>query len=238
VAPGSDVAVSSKSLEPQPDGTFLGIETTTVLTNECGAEGQVFQVPYIATRVGDVPAGIAVSDPAAVPAPFTLSAPGPPNADTILKGTYRLEFTIADPNVGDESEDQPAEVGQPQVRVWAIQSACTPKQCVATAATLAGDNNDEPTGGASVLRFADGRWQNTSSLLAPQPCGAGVGEDSETLSLWLEVQSDGSLRGSATRTVLTNECGAQGRVSTMSIVATRIGDVPPGAVLADPALFE
>ena len=237
VVPGSDVAVTIKSLEPQADGTLRGVETTTVLTNECGAEGQVFQVPYIATRIGDVPAGVAVSDPATITAPSSSNAPISSPGDAALQGTYRLELTTANETGSGDPDEEPAEAATTEVHAWAIRSECTATRCVATAATVAGDNNDQPTGGASVLRFVNGRWQSSPTLLAPQPCGTGIGEDSETSSFSLEPQPDGSLRGTGTRTVLTDECGEQGRVSTMSIVATRVADVPLSVVLADPALF-
>jgi serine/threonine-protein kinase len=221
----------------QEDGTLRGVETTTILTNECGAEGQVFQVPYIATRVGDVPAGVTVSDPATVPAPSASNAPISSPGDPALQGTYRLELTTANQPGSGDPDEEPVETATTEVHAWAIHSECSATRCVATAATVVGDNNDEPTGGASVLRFVNGRWQSSPTLLAPQPCGTGIGEDSETSSFSLEPQPDGSLRGTATRTVLTDECGEQGRVSTMSIVATRVGDVPLSVVLADPALF-
>jgi serine/threonine-protein kinase len=53
----------------------------------------------------------------------------------------------------------------------------------------------------------------------------------------LQPQLDGTLRGVKTYIVLTNECGRQGNVHKTPFVATRIGDVPPAVVLADPALF-
>jgi serine/threonine protein kinase, bacterial len=53
-----------------------------------------------------------------------------------------------------------------------------------------------------------------------------------------EPQPDGTLRGVATTTALTNECGNQGTVWRTPIVVTRTGDVPPTITVADPALFE
>jgi serine/threonine-protein kinase len=52
-----------------------------------------------------------------------------------------------------------------------------------------------------------------------------------------QPQPDGTLRGVGTTIVLTNECGHQGSVYKTPVVATRIGDVPPSVVVADPALF-
>lgn len=44
-----------------------------MVSNECGAQGAVLRVPVVATRVGDVPPGIKLADPAQ-----TLSAPTSP----------------------------------------------------------------------------------------------------------------------------------------------------------------
>ncbi|GAC1407209.1 MAG: hypothetical protein NVS4B6_25040 [Mycobacterium sp.] len=52
------------SLRPQKDGTLRGLETITVLTGECGFEGNVYDTPILATRINDVPSSIIVADPA------------------------------------------------------------------------------------------------------------------------------------------------------------------------------
>ena len=52
-----------------------------------------------------------------------------------------------------------------------------------------------------------------------------------------EPQPDGTLRGVETHTILTSECGTQGTVYRTPMVVTRVGDVPPGVILADPTLF-
>jgi serine/threonine protein kinase, bacterial len=72
----------------------------------------------------------------------------------------------------------------------------------------------------------------------PEPCDQGDGAEMATATQSLQPQADGTLHGVFTVTVLTNECGRQGNVYKTPVVATRIGDVPPAAILADPALFE
>ncbi len=52
------------SLRPRPRGNFVGEETVTVKTNECGQRAAVIRIPAVASRSGDVPAGVAVPDPA------------------------------------------------------------------------------------------------------------------------------------------------------------------------------
>jgi serine/threonine protein kinase, bacterial len=51
------------SWTPQPDGTLQGVQTATVQTDVCGSRGEVYQVPFVATRIGAVPPGTAVADP-------------------------------------------------------------------------------------------------------------------------------------------------------------------------------
>jgi len=68
--------VGHSSWTPQPDGTFQGVQTATVQTNVCGSQGDVYQVPFVATRIGDVPSSVTVADPAFV------EAPNPPGIST------------------------------------------------------------------------------------------------------------------------------------------------------------
>jgi len=104
---------------------------------------------------------------------------------------------------------------------------------------MADNNLHAATGDARLLTFADGRWQDTSPYLAaPFPCSTGSSKaDNSTISWSLQPQTDGTLRGVQTITVLSNECGSQGNVYKTPIIATRTGDVPPNIIVADPALF-
>jgi serine/threonine-protein kinase len=64
------------SLTPQPDGTLRGVQTQTVQSNECGAQGATLRIPVVATRIGDVPPNVTVADPAkAGNAPVAAAAP-------------------------------------------------------------------------------------------------------------------------------------------------------------------
>jgi hypothetical protein len=119
---------------------------------------------------------------------------------------------------------------------WAFRSICTPTQCVATGAQLEDDNQLEPTGAPHVLKFINGRWQDTPYLGVPAPCPSGSGTQNGTVSWSLEPQTDGTLRGVLTTTVLS-KCAGQGSVYKTPVVGTRTGDVPRAVVLADPALF-
>lgn len=98
------------------------------------------------------------------------------------------------------------------------------------------NNQQEPSGGAVVLQYTDGGWLYTDPQWT-DPCNTGNGVDRSAMSLSLQPQPDGTLHGFSTAIVLTNECGRQGNVYKTPVVATRIGDVSPAVVLADPALF-
>jgi serine/threonine protein kinase, bacterial len=94
VVTGANAVVLRWSFEPQADGTLRGAKTGTALTNECGLQGQVALAPVVATHVGDVPAGVAVADPASgTVAPSTGTAPEQV-AGPVLDGTYRADFDL------------------------------------------------------------------------------------------------------------------------------------------------
>jgi serine/threonine-protein kinase len=234
VVAGTETMAPARSLEPQTDGTLRGVWTTTVLTNECGNRGKVVQVPFIATRTGDRPTGVYVADPAGVAASLSTSAPAPPAAGPVLNGAYRFDYDNAHQTVNGH----PTTSGeQTETHWWAFRSLCTSTRCVATGATLADNNQQEPSGLADVVQFINGSWEDTPSLLNPMPCNTGNGSQMSTSGWSFQPQADGTLRGVATDTVITNDCGRQGYVYQTPFVVTRIGDLPRSVVLADPALF-
>ena len=219
VGPGSDTEVSVWTMTPQSDGSLRGVQTTTVLTNECGLAGSVIEVPFTAVRIGEAPGGVELADPAAVgPAPAPARVPD--NYAAILDGVYRIDFA--------NTSDKPQR--------WAFRSVCTDTGCAATGVELA--ENGRGNGIAEVLTFTEGRWQDTSYLQPPQPCADGNPDsDVSAISRSLIPQPDGSLNGIESVTVLTDQCGNKGAVYKTPITATRVGDVPSTATLADPAKF-
>ena len=236
VTAGEETEMVTWSLEPQPDGTLKGVVTVTVLTNECGLQGLVVQFPFAATRVGDVPPGVTVADPATVSPSATASTPARVFGGPILDGTYRVDYDNANQTVNGAPNKRHRYHG---TEWWAFRSQCTSAtDCVATASKLVDTNHQEAAGVAHVLRFVDGHWQDTPYLQPPtRECPGTNGIETTTISLSLEPQPDGTLRGVQTITALTNECGHQGTVWRTPTVATRMGDVPPSVILADPALF-
>ena len=63
-AGNTDTSTISDSLQPQADRTLHGVATTKVLTSGCGHQGKVYKTPFVATRIGDVPATVVLADPA------------------------------------------------------------------------------------------------------------------------------------------------------------------------------
>jgi serine/threonine-protein kinase len=235
--PGSDTEVFTNSMEPQPDGTLRGLRTETAITSECEKQGGVWQDPFVATRVGDVPPGVTIADPATVVSAPTTSTSAAAAAGPMLDGTYLLDYDGA--NVKTNGARDP---GTSSTEWWAFHSSCKSTGCVATGAELDDANHQEAKGASNVLQFADAHWQDTpwSALLdcaevanrAPNPTDK-VSVD-QTWS-W-EPQPDGTLRGVKTIT-LPNGCSLPRRVLEFPFVATRVGDVPPHVIVADPTLF-
>jgi serine/threonine-protein kinase len=232
VIAGAETEAFTWSLEPQPGGTLRGVQAETVLTNECGNQGAVVQTPFVLTRTSDLPRGVTVADPATVIRAPAASTPAPA---AVLDSTYRLDYDLAK----QTANGAPTTGGSAETRWWAFRSLCTPTGCVATGSGLVDTNHNEAKGVAHVLHFADGHWLDTPYLQTPVQCSgtSGIVTDTSTLSWSLAPQPDGTLRGAATETVLTDECGNQGTVYRTPIVATRTGDVPPAVTVADPALF-
>ncbi len=235
VVAGANTVLLSWSFEPQPDGTLRGIKTGIALTNDCGLQGQLAVAPVVATRVGDVPGGVAIADPATVAAAPPNSTAAPHVAGPVLDGTYRVDFDLRNQTINGKLTGLSVAVSE----WWAFHSVCTPAGCAAAGSQLAENNQQEATGTTSVLHFADGHWQGTPTLQAPMPCERTnkAGRDDETRLWSLDPQADGTLRGLVIGTILSNGCGTQGTVYRTPFVATRTGDVAPSVIVADPALF-
>jgi serine/threonine-protein kinase len=241
VVAGADTETVGWSLEPQPDGTLRGVWSDTALTNECGNAGTVWQAPLAATRTGDVPPTVTVADSAAVIATPVTQNPIPAVAGVtpVLNGTFQVVHEWSQQTENGQAIHDPAPPA-PSSEWYALRSLCTSAGCIATGALLANENHQLAVGGGIVLRFVDGHWQDTQTLLNPRPCPGATGSNTthnQTTTWSWEPQPDGSLRGFSTTTAITNECRNQGDVWRTPLSITRRGDVPPTVVLADPALF-
>ena len=234
--PGSEIPMDMKTFEPQTDGTLRGVKTETVVTDDCGRQGLVIQVPFVATRTADVATGITVADPAGLPAtsPPANSPPPSPGSPASGRDVYRLEFD----NTRQTFNGMPATGDlKKETNWWAFHSLCTPAKCVATGAALSADNQQETSGTeATVAEFTDGHWQQKPRMV-PNNCSTRSGSQQVSRTWTLQPQADGTLQGVSTVTILDNGCGYLGYVFKTPVMAARTGDVPQAAVLADPALF-
>ncbi|TDK95849.1 serine/threonine protein kinase [Mycobacterium paragordonae] len=171
----------------------------------------------------------------AAPAPSAaVSAP----SGRVLDGIYRLDLNRAKRT----TNGTPIRHDGGTTNWWAFRSVCTPGGCAATGVRLDDATHqvaDTTDGGETdTLKFAAGYWQGASQQIRTschQANQTAQNTQQETVALSLALQSDGTLRGVQTETVGSNECGAQGAVLRVPVVATRVGDVPPNLPLSDPA---
>lgn len=171
--------------------------------------------------------------PAAPAPPAALAAP----SGRVLDGTYRLDLDRAKRT----TNGTPIRHDGGTTYWWAFRSACTTSGCGATGVRLDDATHQFPdtTGGGqnNTLRFVAGYWQGAPQQLRVGCRQANQAADGstqqETVALSVAPQADGTLRGVQTETVGSNECGAQGAVLRVPVVATRVGDVPPNVVLGD-----
>jgi len=241
--PGGDTELFAAFLKPQADGNLRGFRTDTVITSECSLQGVVRRDPIVVTRVGDVPPGVAIADPASAPDAETMSSSSSEVAGPVLEGTYRIDYDY----LGATTNKPLPNLSTSNQSYWAaFSSACNASGCVATGAELDDANHQEANGIATVLRFESGRWIDVPVTTRIE-CGTSRGpsiatvnpKDRFTISIskYLEPQPDGTLKGAAIQRFESNECGLLGYVTTIPIVAARTGDVPPHVLLADPKLF-
>jgi len=123
----------------------------------------------------------------------------------------------------------------------------SPAGCTATETVLDDKNHQIAMTPLTTrqLHFVNGQWQKLpeKDRETRQNC---MVEDDKTVDgdetvLWtvsLTPQSDGTLRGLSTGTVISSECGEEGAVHTFPFTATRVGDVPSGVTVADPSTVD
>ena len=168
--------------------------------------------------------------------PLASVAPGRPGGP-VLNGTYQLTY--------DQSKRTTNGVAIRQDGTdtdwWAFRSACASNGCAATGSQLDDATHQVASttdgGQTDTLGFVAGYWQGAPQqerVGCTQPNGQVRATQQETVVWSLAPQADGTLRGTETQTVTTNECGAQGAVVRTPVVATRVGDAPPKVTLADP----
>jgi serine/threonine protein kinase, bacterial len=170
-------------------------------------------------------------------APAPSAAPVTPGGP-VLSGTYQLTYD----QTKRTTNGIPIRHVGAATNWWAFHSACTTNGCAATGTQLDDATHQVASttdgGQTDTLHFVGGYWQGTpqqARVGCTQPNGQVAATQQENVAWSLAQQSDGTLRGTETETVLSNECGAQGAVVRTPVVATRVGAVPAGVTLADPA---
>jgi serine/threonine-protein kinase len=174
------------------------------------------------------------SEPVAAPPPLA-----------VLDGTYQLVYDSPQSTVMG-SPNSPSETQSTSEMHWAaFRSTCTSTGCTATSTGL-DDKTHTVADTPSVTRqwhFVNGQWV-TSPDRERSPMddcsfddegNPKAGADTISHTKWLEPQPDGTLRGMLSMTTVSSECGREGGVHRIPLIATRIGDVPPGVVVADPS---
>ncbi|WP_231986333.1 serine/threonine-protein kinase [Mycobacterium sp. E2479] len=179
------------------------------------------------------PTSPALASKPSVPAASAAPTAGGP----VLQGTYKLDYDQAKRATNGISIRHAG----PATGWWAFRSVCTTNGCAATGARLedATHHVAETTDGGQTdtLRFVGGYWQGSPAqqrVGCTQPNGQVRATQRETIAWSLAPQADGTLRGTLTETALSNECGAQGAVVRVPVLATRTGAVPAQVTLGDP----
>jgi serine/threonine-protein kinase len=174
----------------------------------------------------------------AVPETNPAATPVAATGARVLDGTYQLVY--------DRSKKTTNGLGVrhdgASTDWWAFHSVCTANGCAATGIQL-DDVNHQIVGASAAaqtdaLRFVAGYWQGAPQrqrMSCRQQNGPAGATQQETVSWSLAPQANGTLRGVETETVLSNDCGAQGAVLRVPVVATRVGAAPQGLTWADPA---
>lgn len=179
------------------------------------------------------PSNPALASKPSVPAPSAAPTAGGP----VLNGTYKLNYDQTKRTTNGVSIRH----GGAATGWWAFRSVCTTNGCAATGTQLDDAThqvaNTTDGGQTDTLRFVSGYWQGAPTqqrVGCTQPNGQVRATQQETIAWSLAPQADGTLRGTETETVLSNECGGQGAVVRVPVVATRTGDAPAKVTLGDP----
>jgi serine/threonine-protein kinase len=177
------------------------------------------------------------TNPALASKPSVSAAGAPTSGGPVLNGAYRLDYNQSQRT----ANGIPIRQDGAATSWWAFRSACTTNGCAATGTQLDDAThqvaNTADGGQTDTLRFVGGYWQGAPQqqrVGCTQPNGQVRATQQETIAWSLAPQADGTLRGTETETVLSNDCSAQGAVVRVPVVATRVGDAPPGVTLADP----
>ncbi len=159
-----------------------------------------------------------------------------------LDGTYRMVLSAERTTLNGMLN--PPDAQENVISWWAFRSSCNSDGCKATGTNL--DKADHELANTNGLTeeflFVDDRWVSTltTDRVPRQTCfydhdQPTEGKDTISNQFSLAPQPDGTLRGTLTQTVITDECGLAGGVISVPVTLTRSGDAPSGVSIADPA---
>ena len=180
----------------------------------------------------------------------TTSTSAPPGVVALptpeLRGTYRMVLS-SDRTTLNGKLNPPDQDQDKAISWWAFRSSCTPEACQAAGTLLESKNHNlaSASGLTEEFLFTGDRWVSTltTDRVPRRNCNYDYnqpveGEDTISNQFELEQQSDGTLRGTLTQTVITDECELAGGVITVPVSATRTGDAPQDVRIADPAIMQ
>jgi serine/threonine protein kinase, bacterial len=179
------------------------------------------------------------------------AAPAPALPQHVLDGIYRLDFDVANQTVMG-SPNNPADQKPPTTAWRAFRSTCA-HGCTATEVALDNTNHQsvDAAGPTNQWRWVGDHWQSQvkrSRVNTIEPndnhpaeltCSdtddkTGIGQDTHAFTTSLEPQPDGTLKGVATDTTVSNDCNRIGLVGQVPVLATRVGDLTPNMPVPDP----
>jgi hypothetical protein len=117
---------------------------------------------------------------------------------------------------------------------WAFRSMCMQTGCAAHGALLDKDDhrNFSAIPDTDDMTFVNGVWRDATNENRARDCGNGKTQ-MVSASWEFEPQTDGTLHGTITHVVTSDECANLGNKVVEPLIVTRVGDAPP--VLEAPA---
>ncbi len=180
--------------------------------------------------------GLFTGRQAATPSQSQVAQPIP--TAPLLDGTFRLDFA-------PEMSANDLKLPNPTLTTWwAFRTGCRPEGCVATVVKLDDETHQKAAVAqkgsvdllSKALQYVDTKWRELPPEVETRSCTTSPDISAQYATQWtLTKQSDGTFSGEQRTVITSNECGTQGLTMVLPIVATRMGGVPQGVSVPDPA---
>ncbi|SCX06093.1 hypothetical protein [Mycolicibacterium fluoranthenivorans] len=168
------------------------------------------------------------------PAPTSAVSASPSPRPDLLNGVYRIEYHWRDATYRDNERDGGGTMdwnaegdGGPPFDWLTLSSTCA-KDCIATGQMLTQDRKQIPGARTIALKLTNGAWEDIAPGRIKSECtaddGTVTGRSSATVAMSFTPRPDGTLSGTSTMTVETNECGDQGNTVVTPLTLTRVGN--------------